>query len=94
MVLTKEQPGVPAAIPATTPAVQQGGYTIQVASVQSEKAAKGLSEILLKKGFSSYTKQSGKYVIVLAGNFAKKEDAQTSLRELKKSYADCFIKKI
>jgi len=76
------------------PAAPTGGYTIQVASVQSEKAAKIMSESLLKKGITSFTKASGKYVMVLAGNFSKKEEAQSTLRELKKTYADCFIKKI
>lgn len=84
-------PGVQKETAAIAPA---SGYTIQVASVQSEKAAKILSESLLNKGITSFTKASGKYVIVLAGNFSKKEEAQSTLRQLKKTYSDCFIKKI
>ena len=91
---------VPAQIPVsqvpqkeTTP-LASGGYVIQVASLKSESAAKILSELLIKKGIASYTKSSGKYIMVLAGNFAKREEAQVSLKELKKTYADCFIKKI
>ncbi len=70
------------------------GYTIQVASVQSPSAAQALAESLTKKGFNSFTKASGKYVVVLAGNFTKREDAQGSLKELKKTFSDCYIKKI
>lgn len=77
-----------------TPAVPSGNYTIQVASVKSESAAKSLAEILTKKGISSFTKPAGNYTVVLAGNFAKKEEAQQSLKELRKSYSDCFIRKI
>ncbi len=69
-----------------------GGYTIQVASLKSEASAKGLAEKLTQKGITSFTKTSGKYTIVLAGNFAKREDAQQSLRELKKTYSDSFIR--
>jgi cell division septation protein DedD len=101
-VVSKENPVVTNSAVALTANVQnetaplpiQGGYTIQVASVLSEKAAKTMSESLLKKGITSFTRTSGKYVIVLAGNFSKKEEAQSILRELKKTYADCFIKKI
>lgn len=71
-----------------------GGYVIQVASLKSESSAKGLVEMLIKKGVPSFSKSSGKYIVVLAGNFNKREEAQTKLRELKKTYNDCFIKKI
>ena len=77
--------------PASSPT---GGFTIQVASVTGETSAKGLADSLIKKGMAAFTKQSGKYTIVLAGNFIKKEDAQIRLKELKKTYTDCFIRKI
>lgn len=72
----------------------KAGYTIQVASVKTENAAKELVASLMKKGVPSFTKTSGKYIIVLAGNFKKREDAQLELKELKKSFNDCFIRKI
>ncbi len=71
-----------------------GNYSIQVASVKSESAAKGLTETLAKKGISAFTRSSGKYTIVLAGNFSSKEEAQPSLKVLKKTYTDCFLRKI
>ena len=84
----QESPLVPPAQPSLK------GYTIQVASVKSAASAESLAGNLTKTGVSSFTKSSGKYIVVLAGNFEKKEDAQIKLRELKKTYADCFIKKI
>jgi cell division septation protein DedD len=71
-----------------------GGYAIQIASVKSQNAAKQLTESLMKKGWTSFTKNSGEYVVVLAGNFSKREEAQSNIKELKKTYTDCFIKKI
>lgn len=72
----------------------QNIYAIQIASVKSASAAKQLTESLVKKGLSSFTRTSGKYTVVLAGNFPKREDARMSLKELQKTFADCFIKKI
>lgn len=76
-----------------TPATGDG-YTIQVASLKSASAAKNLSETLAKKGISSFTRASGNYTIVLAGNFSKRDEAQQGLKTLKKTYTDCYIRKI
>ncbi len=89
-----EQPLQPIVVAQETVKTPTGGFTIQVASVTAETSAKGLADSLIKKGIAAFTKQSGKYTIVLAGNFAKKEDAQVRLKELKKTYTDCFIRKI
>lgn len=70
------------------------GYTIQVASLKTGNSAKELTESLKKKGVPSFTKTSGEYTIVLAGNFKTKEAAQLQLKELKKTFNDCFIRKI
>lgn len=79
----------------TTPVKNaSGGYAIQVASVATENSAKSLAEKLTKKGWPSTTRPSGKYIIVLAGNFARQDEAKSGLRELKKTYTDCFIRKI
>ncbi len=71
-----------------------GGYAIQVASLKNESAAKSLSETLAKKGFTASVRPSGNYLIVLAGNYASREEAQGKIKELKKTYSDCFVKKI
>ncbi len=69
------------------------GFTIQVASLKSKNAARELRESLIKKGIPSFTKSSGDYTIVLTGNFKKKSDAELQLKELKKTFKDCFIRK-
>jgi cell division septation protein DedD len=72
----------------------QSGFTVQVASLKSETAAKTLADSLSKKGINAFTRSSGKYTIVLAGTFSKKEDAQANLKILKKTYTDCYIRNI
>lgn len=72
----------------------RSGFVIQVASLKGDSAAKVLMEALAKKGIPSFTKTSGKYLTVLAGTFASREEAQGKLKELKKTYTDCYIKKI
>lgn len=71
-----------------------GGYSIQVASLKTENSAKELSESLSNKGLVSFTKASGDYYIVLAGRFKEREEAKIQLKELKKTFNDCFIRKI
>jgi len=85
---------VPAAPENTQNTITAGNYSIQVASVRSESAAKKLSETLAEKGIQGFTRTSGKYTIVMAGSFASREDAQGTLRKIKKTYTDCFIRKI
>jgi len=84
-------------VPAPAQKVQPpvtGGYAIQVASLKNEGAAKNLSETLAKKGFTASVRPSGNYLVVLAGNYASREEAQGKIKELKKTYSDCFVKKI
>ena len=76
------------------PLALKKGFVIQVATVKTKDSAKNLCDSLAKKGISAFSKPSGKYIVVLAGTFAKKEEAQIKLRELKKTYVDCFIKPI
>jgi len=84
----------PAAV-ATKDAEPAGNqYVIQVASLKTEQAASRLADTLTKGGWPSFTKTSGDYVVVLAGSFREKKEAQNRIGELKKTYTDCFIKKI
>lgn len=92
----------PAAKPALQPPVAttqetrqpQTGFAIQVASLKNGNAARTLADSLSKKGISAFTRPSGKYTIVLAGTFSKKEEAQVNLKILKKTYSDCYIRNI
>lgn len=70
------------------------GYCIQIASLKGDNAAKNLAQTLTKKGFTAFTRSSGKYLTVLVGGFANKQEAQVKLKELKKTYPDCYIRKI
>lgn len=69
-------------------------YTIQVASYQTRTHAEKEAKALKKRGFSALVLSKGKYIIVCVGNFNDKEKAQSSLPQLRKSYRDCFIKKL
>ncbi|MGE5279243.1 MAG: SPOR domain-containing protein [Deltaproteobacteria bacterium] len=94
-----QEPAAAAAPQAPAPPAQQegpaaGNYVIQVASLKTEEAAARLAQTLSKEGWPSFTKASGDYVVVLAGSFSKKEEAQNRIGELKKTYTDCFIKQI
>ncbi len=88
---TTPQPAT-AAEKETEPAA--GNYVIQVASLKTKQAANRLAETLTKDGWASFTRTSGDYVVVLAGSFRKKEEAQSRIGELRKTFTDCFIKKI
>jgi cell division septation protein DedD len=85
---------LPQEIKETATVAPLSGYAIQIASLKSESSAKGLSEALTKKGYTAFVKPSGNYQVVLAGNFNTRDEAQGKLKELKKTYPDCFIKKI
>ena len=99
---TVKEVAAPAAAEATAPATAAkneaapaaGNYVIQVASLKTEQAANRLAETLTKGGWPSFTKTSGDYVVVLAGSFQEKREAQSRIGELKKTFTDCFIKKI
>ncbi len=95
-VATTRQDAAPA--PATAVDKKDGpgteNYVIQVASLKTKQAASRLAEMLTQEGWPSFTKTSGDYVVVLAGSFRKREEAQDRIGELRKTYTDCFIKKI
>jgi len=93
-VAKTEESSVSAAAAAKKTGPSAGNYVIQVASLNTEKDASRLTEILTKGGWPTFTKTSGKYVVVLAGSFQKKEEALSRIGELKKTYTDCFIKQI
>ncbi len=74
-------------------ASKNGDYVIQIASLKTKEGAEKLIENLKKQGIASYKKTSGKFIMVLAGNF-EKEEAKIKLKELNKIYKDCFIRKM
>lgn len=70
------------------------GYIIQVATYKKDISAKKEAMNLKKKGYQSFTKRVGDFVIVYVGNFQSKDEAKISLKRLKNYYSDCFIRKL
>lgn len=75
-------------------AIQQGIYTIQVASFTNNIAAKKEAERLRKNGHNPLIQSKGKYTVVFIGSFKTKENAKTELSKLQKQYTDCFIRRL
>jgi len=69
-------------------------YTIQVASFKTKTYANKEAERLKKNGHEALIIPGERYVIVCVGNFSKKQEADVTLSQLKKTYHDCFIKKL
>lgn len=69
-------------------------YTVQVASYKTKTSALKEAERLKNKGFSSTIVTKGNFVILCVGNYPNKEKAMLSLRELKKNYPDCIIRRL
>lgn len=76
------------------PEIQEGGYTIQVASYQTKTNAEREKESLEKKGFSALILSKGKYIIVCVGNFSDKEKAKSLQLRLRQNYRDCYIRRL
>ncbi|MCM8757868.1 MAG: SPOR domain-containing protein [Candidatus Omnitrophica bacterium] len=69
-------------------------YTIQVATYKTSSFAYKESEKLKKKGFLTMILQKGDYILLCVGKFLNKKEAELALRELKKEYRDCFIRRL
>ncbi len=76
------------------PVIQEGIYTIQVASFTNSSAAKKEAERLRKNGHTPVIQSKGKYTVVFIGSFTTKENAKTELSKLQKQYTDCFIRRL
>ena len=71
-----------------------GGYTIQVGSYAESGLAMKESANLKKKGFNALLVRKGKYMVLCVGNFTSKENAQSVLSQLKRTYGDCYIRRL
>lgn len=69
-------------------------YTIQVASYRTRAIAQKEAGFLRKKGLSCVLLSKGGYVILCVGNFPNKEKARIYLAQLRKTYKDCFIRRL
>jgi hypothetical protein len=98
------RPAVPARVPAQEikpviqpqqkPQIQQGWFTIQVASFQDKTHAQKEREDLIKRGFSPQLLSKGGYTVVCVGNFKEKEKAISLLSQLRLRYRDCIIRRL
>lgn len=75
----------------TTP---RENYTIQVATYKSKTSAQKEIQLLKNKGFQPMVFSKDDRLQLCVGQFVKKEEAQASLKELKKRYEDCFIRRL
>lgn len=69
-------------------------YTIQVATYRGTGYAEKELNNLRKKGYDAFTVRVGNFVQICVGKFLNKTNAKVSLNQLKKSYQDCFIRRI
>lgn len=72
----------------------ENAYTVQVASFKNRALAEREKTTLGKKGFQAYLLAKNKFVIVCVGSFENKDTAQLSLKQLKRIYGDCLIRKL
>lgn len=73
---------------------EQKNYTIQVATYKSKTYAQKEAQILRNKGFQPLIFSKENYIQLCVGKFSNKEEARLSLIELKKRYADSFIRRL
>ncbi len=69
-------------------------YTIQVATFKTEVYAQREVKRLEEKGVEASIVPRGDFVSVCVGNFSEKQEARVALKQLKKTYQDCFIRRL
>jgi hypothetical protein len=88
--------GLPEKRTLPAPAVKeyQENFTIQVASYRSKTSVQKEAQLLKNKGFQPSVVPDGNYIRLYVGKFFSREQALASLKELKKRYQDCFIRRL
>jgi len=74
--------------------IKPGNYTIQIASFKDRSRAEQEAERFKKKGLETIILSKGQYTIVCVGHFSNKESARSLLVDLKKSYNDCYLRRL
>ncbi len=69
-------------------------YLIQVASYLTMEAAEKEAEKLKKGGYPVKIEQKGKYIVLFVGEFSARNRAEDNLQILRKTYHDCFIRRL
>ncbi|MBN3038833.1 MAG: SPOR domain-containing protein [Candidatus Omnitrophica bacterium] len=74
-------------------AVTEPFYTIQVATFLKSSSVEKEVQRLKNKGYESFIVSKGKYTEICIGKYKHKNEAATDLKELKRLYGDCFVRK-
>jgi cell division protein FtsN len=90
------RPAPLAAVPVMTPSPvsNAGKFSIQIASFQREAAANDEAKRLERKGLSVTVLKKGKFSVVCVGAYDAYTEAQKQLETLKRTYKDCFIRRL
>ena len=75
-----------------TSVIADGSYIIQLVSYKKENFAREELERLKVKGMNPFIKRSGDYYLVYMA-YNTRQDADNSVKALKRRYKDCFVKK-
>lgn len=65
---------------------------IQVASFRTDKYAIKEIERLKNKGYQPFVSTAGKFRVVCVGGYKDDNEAKEALKQLRKLYADCFLR--
>lgn len=80
--------------PITITKESQENYTIQVATYKSKTYAQKEAQLLKNKGFQPRVFSKDNHIQLCVGQFLSKDEARASLKELRKQYQDCFIRRL
>lgn len=69
-------------------------YTVQLATYLQKKHAKKQIALLKRKGTEAFILSSGKYYFLCSGKYPTYQEAKNETKKLRKSFQDCFVKKI
>lgn len=95
----RSEPGqVPARVAAVTETVfeekkEPSLYSINVAAFRKKQSAEQAMAGLRREGYKAAVRRSGLYYQVYIGGFDERSGAEKLLKELKKKYNDCYIRK-
>lgn len=73
--------------------MDDGSYTIQVASFKKETTAQKEATWLKDKGYETYVVRKGDYAIVTVGQFRQAQEAKAYSQRLTERYKDCLVRR-
>jgi cell division septation protein DedD len=82
------------ATPVVTKPEIGGNYSIQIASYNKESFAQSEAKVLQAKGFPAFVLNKTGYVVLYAGPFRTKPEADKNMGLLKKTYKDCILRRL